>query len=254
MKKQSHAFTLAELLVGITIIAILAALLLPVVSRIRDQGRTTQCLSQMRQIGIAARAYANDNDQTLPLSAHQRASWVKTLQPYASGKIAFRCPCDTNTERQYSYALNDFLLPPSRTETDPGYSLITRIASQRTMLFFAEISPSYTGADHLHFGEYRDLKIPPEVFEQQVDVRRHNTDRANYLFVDAHVETLTWLEVQRLIAGTDGVSMNIDGDSQEAGSHSGNSSQEAGSHSGNGSQEVGNHSGNGSETNDPNQL
>jgi prepilin-type N-terminal cleavage/methylation domain-containing protein/prepilin-type processing-associated H-X9-DG protein len=60
------AFTLIEMLVVVAILAILMALMLPTLASARDQGRKTACLSNLRQIGIAIYAYADDNDGKIP--------------------------------------------------------------------------------------------------------------------------------------------------------------------------------------------
>lgn len=64
--KKSSRFTLIELLVVIAIIAILAAMLLPALSKVKEQGRSAQCQSQLKQLGVSFNLYRNANNDYMP--------------------------------------------------------------------------------------------------------------------------------------------------------------------------------------------
>ena len=190
MRQKKSGFTLIELLLVIAIIAILAAMLLPTLGQAKQRAWATACLSNVKQIGMASRMYADDNADALPRSAHQGASWVATLQPYCGGTNLWRCPRDQHKTRLYSFALNDYLLPSS-IAGGSDFSKTTRVPSPVETFWLGECAEGYVSNDHFHFSPSNDGAYAPVSFASQVAVQRHMTG-ANYLFVDGHAQLLKW--------------------------------------------------------------
>ncbi|MFA9478771.1 type II secretion system protein [Phycisphaerales bacterium AB-hyl4] len=74
LHRIGHGFTLIELLVVISIISLLIAILLPALSKARETAQAVQCLSQLRQVGLAGRNYAFDSNGKFPYSVWWQTS------------------------------------------------------------------------------------------------------------------------------------------------------------------------------------
>ena len=115
--RSKDGFTLIELLVVIAIIAILAAILFPVFAQAKAKARQTQCLSNIKQIGLAFTMYASDYNDMLPnvlnatygwytsyphspFTQEQMAALVHKLNPYIKNTQLWLCSDDPWSEHR----------------------------------------------------------------------------------------------------------------------------------------------------------
>ncbi len=119
-------FTLLEILAGISIIAILAAILFPSLKSIRERTRRSECAANLRQISLGLFAYANDHDNKLPPAitggwaggSQQGNMWGYQIWSYIhDGGAAFLYPDNSLTFGTPTYAVclkNVFRCPATR--------------------------------------------------------------------------------------------------------------------------------------------
>jgi prepilin-type N-terminal cleavage/methylation domain-containing protein len=131
-------FTLLELLLVIAIIALLAGLLLPVTGTIIDRANSTKCVNNLRQLGIAAHAYANDHDNTFPIIEPDPSTPIwppdsnalsisAALGPYGATTQLLQCPADLKGPNWFAKKGTSYMwYPQSEDEPTASITLYTR--------------------------------------------------------------------------------------------------------------------------------
>ena len=161
MKRLRFGFTLIELLVVLAIVALLAALLFPVLSHVREKSRQAACVSSLHQLGLALSAYTIDYDEQLPTSKITaldtgNIAWAGQIYSHIRSTGTFRCPTDSTVGSElsvFSYGLNANLAAAS--------SLAALSAPARTVLLF-EVSGDTAAITDYAEGQ-TNVSSPPQV-------------------------------------------------------------------------------------------
>ena len=206
---RRQAFALIELLVVFAVIGVLAAILLPVFAGVREKGRRTACLSNMKQIELAMTAYTQDNEGIFPPDIKNGTDWAGAIFAYAPAKDVFRCP---TIQVPPSF---DLQLPGGPTYLAKGYAINDSLYDASINTVNTAISNSHVQfpATTVALGEYAyrsavgsgafyypveltgpddgSHALPPgDSFVGPPGGERHNGG-CNYAFVDGHVHWYT---------------------------------------------------------------
>ncbi len=187
-----RGFTLIELLVVIAIIAILASLLLPAITKAKEQGSRARCIGNVKQILLATQMYVNDANDYMPYTSWSSGTfdvpnWCYTrirgnnpdhtvekgqLWPYHNTRGLYFCPLDrTNTTffRQREMKVSSYMMngAVSRySDTGPRGRFTTYKQTQ-----FSPVAMVYWEADEKMPSNYDNAASRPE----EGVTRRHNT-------------------------------------------------------------------------------
>jgi prepilin-type N-terminal cleavage/methylation domain-containing protein/prepilin-type processing-associated H-X9-DG protein len=228
-RRTYGGFTLIELLVVIAIIALLLAILMPALSRAKEQGKKTRCLANLKQIGLAMHAYAGDYNYLLPRAELRPGvavytnidmRWPVLFMPYVGGmsddfesyhKVGvYDCPSYPLKEQTVDYCTNAFDLKGSGTEFF-GFTKMDDFPRHATTIFMADYE-YIPNADQIKIILKDDPPDTMKVKMQSLDVwnrnhlpsapdssRRMARNRhkrwVNCMFIDGHSDDMDAMEV-----------------------------------------------------------
>ncbi|MBR7127987.1 MAG: DUF1559 domain-containing protein [Lentisphaeria bacterium] len=208
---KKSRFTLIELLVVIAIIAILAGMLLPALNKAREKGRSANCISNIKQLGMAFLMYTNDNDDYCVLAYDQASvqywcglrkgadNWeaVGGLIPYlGNSKKIKSCPslAEYTDKTQYNagsggYGYNELLGFFDWSSMQEKQYRISTVKNVAAKVAFADSSLVSSGS----MQESPSIYAPDNGYGDSTPSMhfRHNK-RCNTLFADGHAESAEW--------------------------------------------------------------
>lgn len=186
---KQKAFTLIELLVVIFIIAILAAILFPVLSQARQSAKKINDLSNIKQISLAMQMYSSDNDElTLVKDEDEGYEWYPSLYPYVKNRDVFKTPAYKSSIQDYptDYIINGLFAHgiPLTTFSEPAsqINIVLRQMDVGDTDYHPWPNDSYSWDNLTMYNEDEE-----DWFEERI-FKKAFFNGSNYSFADGHVK------------------------------------------------------------------
>jgi len=191
--KEKLGFTLIELLVVIAIIAILAAMLLPALSKAKSHSLTTYCLNNLKQLGVCWQMYAHENNDLVAPNNSVNVGGTTNIPALLKGASwALAEPIESNVKEgllfEYNRSLGIYHCPADRsTLTDPnaGFGNPSGSTGQWPRVRSYNMSMSVNGFPD--FDPFVFANIP--MFKKICEIKAPNVDRC-FVFIDEHEYTM----------------------------------------------------------------
>lgn len=193
--RNRNSFTLIEILIVITIIAILAAMLLPALNTAREKARRAVCINNLRQIGLAVAIYREDFGGRIPISVYEAQNpGNQSSYPFQFRQFEGQSWSATFFYPNYIRDYNIFFCPSRIDKSKSNWQVLTDESAGNNQ-FYGRMSYVYGDSGKLWLtpGDFdtntsRRSLMQDANYDDVNERANHNREGNNVLFFDNHIE------------------------------------------------------------------